>query len=107
MAEPVTVVALVHPVPGKARECAEAFRGIAQDVHDEPGCELYAVHIAQDESLVVMIERWSSQEELQAHIDGPTLKKLAVLSEGLRSAPSDVIRLTPVPMGDPAKGVVG
>lgn len=107
MAEPLTVVAIVHPAPGKGSEVAETYREVADEIHAEPGCELYAVHPSQDEQTVVVIERWTTLADLEAHLDGPAIARLTELNQGLRAAPSQVIKLDPIPMGDPAKGVLG
>jgi len=44
----------------------DALRPAIVAVHEEPGCELYAIHEAADGSLV-MIEKGESVELLDAH----------------------------------------
>ena len=64
----VVVTAIFYPKPGKKQELAEAMhRGIAA-VHGENGCELYAIHDAED-GTITMIEKWSSVEALDTHGD--------------------------------------
>lgn len=107
MAEPFTVVALVHPRPGKARAVIDTYREITPLVHQEHGCQLYAVHLSQDEQTVVVIERWATHADLQAHNDGLAIARLQRLSEGLREAPTDIILLDAVPLGEATKGMIG
>jgi len=104
MPDAVTVVALIHVVPGKVRDQLEAFREVSPLVHREQGCELYAAHVAEDGETVVMIERWSSRADLEAHLAGAAIARLSELSSGLRSAPTDMYLLDPVPLGDDGKG---
>src|SRR5699024_8731971 len=71
----VVVTAVFHPKPGKQQELAEAMRRGIAAVHTEDGCELYAIHDAED-GTITMIEKWSSAEALDAHGDGDEVKIL-------------------------------
>jgi len=102
----VTVVAKFNPLPGHGQRIIEAFREIAPLVHDEPGCELYAAHLERDGDVVVMVERWSSQAELDGHANGEPLRRLNELTARLVARPYDVWFLDPVALGDPSKGLI-
>ncbi len=106
MSAAVTVVAVIHVRPGMGPAQLEAFREVSPLVHEEPGCELYAAHVAEDGDTVVMVERWSTRADLEAHLAGPAIARLGQLSSGLRSAPTDMYLLSPVPLGDPRKGAL-
>lgn len=101
----VIVTAVFHPKDGRKAELAQAMhRGIAA-VHEEPGCELYAIHDAED-GTITMIEKWTSAEELDAHGAGSAV---AVLNEDIAdliSAPTEVTRMTPLPAGTEAQGAL-
>ena len=71
-------------------------------VHDEDGCELYALHQAQDR--LVMIEKWASPEALATHSRGAALAALNPKLAGKVTGPPEVIVLHAVPAGDPPKG---
>lgn len=107
MAEPFNVVAIIHPLPGKGPEIIEAFRQVAPLVHEEKGCELYALQLTQDEQKVIVIERWTTHEDLDAHSQGAPIQLLNELTGHLRAAPTDVILTDGIPMGDPVKGAIG
>lgn len=100
----VTVVAVLQAKPGMADRVIEAFAQVSPLVHNESGCELYAAHREHDGDSIVMIERWTSLEELQAHADGDPLRRLNELTEDILVKPYDVWFLEPVILGDPMKG---
>jgi len=101
--DPVVVTAVFHPNPESRDAVLEAFRVAIPRVHDEPGCELYAITDAPDGS-IVMIEKWSTVAELDAHGDSPAVTELVAALAGLLERPVEVTRLVPIPVGDPAKG---
>ncbi len=101
----ILVVATISPKPGRADAVREAFTAAIPQVHEEPGCELYALH--EDGYGFVMIERWATQEDLKAHGAGETFNQL---TEGVKedlTEPLGVRLLSGVPAGDPAKGALG
>lgn len=106
MAEPFTLVATVHPAPGQAKAALESYREVTPLVHQEQGCELYAVHLSQDGETIVVIERWTTHADLRAHNEGAAIARLQQLSGGLLAAPTDILLLDEVPLGDPTKGTL-
>ena len=100
----VVVVATLTPKPDHVDAVREALLAAVPKVHDEPGCELYAVHEGRGE--FVMVERWESPEALKVHGAAEALTTLGgQLAGKLVGAPA-VTRLTAVPAGDPVKGAV-
>lgn len=102
----VTVVAKFNPKPGRGSQIIDAFRLVSPLVHQESGCELYAAHLEQDGDAVLMIERWASRADLDAHALGDPLRQLNALTADLVERPYDVWLLDPVPLGDTAKGTI-
>ncbi len=70
----VVVVATIVPKPEHRDEVIAAFRDTIEQVHDEDGCELYALHEAPDR--LIMVEKWSSQEALGVHSKSANLAAL-------------------------------
>lgn len=101
--DPVVVTAVFYPKPEHRAAVLDALRIAIPRVHEEPGCELYAITDAPDGS-IVMIEKWSTVAELDAHGDGEPVADLVADLAGLLERPVEVTRLVPVPIGDPAKG---
>jgi quinol monooxygenase YgiN len=100
----VVVVATITPKPGEEDAVREAFLAAVPAVHDEPGCELYALH--EGDGILVMVERWESTEALDTHGSAAALRSLGAALRGKLAAPLDVRRLTAVPAGDPGKGAL-
>jgi len=103
MTEAVVVLAVITPAPGRLDEVRRVLLELVPKVHEEPGCERYALHERQDGALV-MIERYASQQAFEAHGAGENLKALRSSLDGLLTGPFDVSVLTPLPAGDPEKG---
>lgn len=99
---PVVVVAKFTAKP----ESVDAVRAVCakavEEVHREPGCQLYALH--QTDHTFVFIEQWADTAALTTHAAAPALAGLlSGLSTHLTGAP-DITTLTAVPAGDPALG---
>lgn len=95
---PVVVIATLHAAPGRQREVIDALRTGLDDVHDEPGCELYALHAGAGDT-VVIIEKWASAEVLAAHAVGRPVAANDARLEGLLAAETSVVRLASIPHG--------
>ena len=101
----VVVVATITPQPDARDAVREAIVRAIPQVHAEPGCELYALHEA-DDGTFVMIERWASADALVAHSQGDALRAMGAELAGKVTGPSQVRRLSPVPAGDAGKGAL-
>ena len=99
----VIVVATLIPKPGRLREIIDAFEVVNGLVHDEPGCELYALH--SDGERVVMIERWTTVADLDAHGSSAAMDELARL-RGDSVASVEVLRLENLAFGQPDKATI-
>lgn len=75
------------------------------EVHQEPGCQLYAIHEAPN-GQIVMIEKWDSSELLDAHGDGAAVERLNASLEGLLEQPVEVSRLVPIAAGIAHRGLL-
>ncbi|WP_042370042.1 putative quinol monooxygenase [Streptacidiphilus neutrinimicus] len=98
----VVVTAVVHPKPGKVEEALAAYARHIDAVHAEPGCELYALHT--DGASIVVIEKWASRADLDAHAKGEVLARLGPELDALRERPADVTVLEQRPAGSDAAG---
>lgn len=101
----VVVTAVFYPKPGKKQELAEAMQRGIEAVHTEEGCELYAIHDAED-GTITMIEKWSSVEALETHSDSDQVKILRADIADLVEKPGLVTRMTPIPAGTEAQGLL-
>ena len=103
MSTPVVVTAYFRPKPGQHDQVVEVLRPSIAAVHEEPGCELYDIHDAPD-GTIVMIEKWSSVEDLDDHGSGEAVRAQTAALEGLLTSPVEVTRLVPLPAGTNEQG---
>lgn len=100
----VTVIAKITPQPKHRHAVKAALLETIPAVHDEPGCELYSLHEAQD--AFFMIEKWASPEALGVHGKAPALTGLGEKIGSLLAAPLEVNVASPVPAGDAELGAI-
>jgi quinol monooxygenase YgiN len=101
----VVVTAVFTPNEGASSQVAAALSPAIAEVHEEPGCELYAIHEAPN-GQIIMIEKWESAELLDAHGAGEPVKRLNASLEGLLRGPVEVTRLSPIPAGTAHQGML-
>jgi quinol monooxygenase YgiN len=98
------LVATIIPNPGQLDAVVEAIRDLVPAVHDEDGCELYALHKGKDR--VVFVEKWRDMAALGAHGQSDNIKALGERLAGLTSERVDVQVLEAIPIGG-SQGQVG
>lgn len=104
MSDPIVVLAVFTPAEGRTDELREALAAAIPAVHAEAGCELYAIHDGPG-GVVYMIEKWTTVEDLDRHGSGEAVAALGRAIDGL-SAPPEVLRMTPIPAGTEAQGLL-
>lgn len=104
---PVTVVALIKVKPGSEPAALEAIAPVIAQTHAEGGCVTYALQQSNtDPQQFVVVEKWASQADLDAHFQQPYMGALFTdLADHLAEPPA-IHFLTPVPVGDPVKGTL-
>lgn len=105
MSNPVIVTAYFYPKAETREQVLAALEPAITAVHDEEGCELYAIHDAPD-GTIVMLEKWTSAELLDAHGQGEPVAGLNAALDGLLERPTEVTRLVPLPLGQSDKGAL-
>jgi quinol monooxygenase YgiN len=98
------VVATIIPNPGQLDALEAALKEMVPAVHEEDGCELYALHRGKDR--IVFVEKWRDAEALQAHGSGRNTKALGEKLAGLVAGTSDIQVLEAVPTGSSEKGAI-
>ena len=99
----VVVVAVFTAADGRLDDLRAALVEAIPAVHEEEGCELYAIHDGPDQK-IWMLEKWSSVALLDAHGGGPAVARLQELTRGLTDAPPEVTRMFPIPAGTTEQG---
>lgn len=99
----VVVVAIARARAGSEETVLQMLTQMVEATHGEPGNVKYTLNRgAQDPSTFVMIERWASQQDLDAHFKQPHMAALGELGQYL-DAPATIIPVTPLGVGDAGK----
>ena len=99
---PVVVVATMTAKPESVETVRDACKQAIEAVHQEPGCDLYALHEAN--GTFVFVEQWADEDALKTHSTAPAIAALfGAVGEHLDGAP-DIKMLQPVVAGDADKG---
>ncbi|CAN7509764.1 putative quinol monooxygenase [Pseudarthrobacter oxydans] len=101
----IVVTAAFSPKEGALDQVVAALSPAISEVHQEPGCLLYAIHEAPDNQ-ILMIEKWESAALLDAHGQGEPVKRLNASLEGLLEKPVVVTRMVPIPAGTAQQGAL-
>ena len=100
------VVATFVAKPDRIDEIEKFAREVIVPSHSDAGCEKYALHRSvADPNTFVLVEKWASQEDLDAHFVQPHMANLGSLMEAL-AEPASIQFLEPFEAGDPAKGLL-
>ncbi|KQR01154.1 antibiotic biosynthesis monooxygenase [Arthrobacter sp. Leaf141] len=101
----IVVTAAFTPNEGFYQQVVDALAPAIAEVHQEPGCLLYAIHESPN-GQILMIEKWTSAALLDAHGAGEPVQRLNAALEGLLAKPVEVTRLVPIPVGTAAQGAL-
>jgi len=74
---PVVVVATMTVKPESVDAVRDILTRAVEEVHDEPGCQLYSLH--QSDETFVFVEQWADAEALKAHSTAPAVTKVKSL----------------------------
>lgn len=101
----VVVVATIHPLPEHREEIIALFEKTIARVHaEDKGCELYAMH--QDADTLVMIEKWTSAEALEAHSTSAAMNDMNPAVEGKLAERTQLRIYAPHPAGTEEQGAL-
>ncbi len=101
----IVVVGSLKARPGKEDEAREALAGLLAPTHAEDGCILYALHQgAADKTRFSFVERWESQEKLDAHLGSDHIAAVLARAGELLSEPPDIVVYDALPQGEERKG---
>jgi quinol monooxygenase YgiN len=89
MTTPCIVIATFTPLEGKTDDVIAALEDVIPDVHQETGCELYALH-QEVTGHLVLVEKWASRELWQIHTGANTVTRIQAGLAGLLQGEVDV-----------------
>jgi quinol monooxygenase YgiN len=84
------VVAVLTAKPGSEKVVSDALSALVDSSRTEAGCASYQLFVsAGDPATFITVENWSSQEDLEAHLQGPHVRQaLAAAGDHLANAPA-------------------
>ncbi len=101
----VVVVGSFTANAGKESELAAAFEALVAPTHQEEGCILYALNQGTDDRRrFAFIERWTSRENLDAHLNSPHVKAILERADELWGGNGEIVVYEEIPAGETAKG---
>src|ERR1700747_1379636 len=92
---PVVVVATMTVTPESVDTARDILTGAVEEVHGEPGCQLYSLH--QTGETFVFIEQWADEEALKTHMTAPAITKMFTAVGEHLAGPPAIKKLQPVP----------
>ena len=101
----IVVVGSMRAKPGKEEETRDALSALVVPTHAEDGCVLYSLHQgAADPSRFAFVERWESQDKLDAHLGSDHIATVLAQADALLAEPPDIVVYEARAQGDPGKG---
>ncbi|MBA2691244.1 MAG: antibiotic biosynthesis monooxygenase [Rubrobacter sp.] len=102
----VTVVARVKAKSGMEERLAEAMGRLLEGSRSDAGCVNYDLHRGlEDPSVFVIYENWTSERELDEHLDQPHLHEFVGKLEDLAEGEIEITRLEMI--SSPTPGTAG
>lgn len=91
---PLSIIATIVAHPEHREMVTQALTAMLAPTRAEAGCQQYDLHVDQaDPNRLVMIERWTDDAALDAHIATPHMARLkAVIAD--KTSGIDIQRLT-------------
>ncbi|MCB0857468.1 MAG: antibiotic biosynthesis monooxygenase [Solirubrobacterales bacterium] len=103
----IVVVAILTVKEGMSDRALEVFRPVIEATHQEPGCVSYALHRDNsDPDRLVLVEKWLSQDDLDAHFQQPHMAEMGSLAGELLAEPPLIVFSSAIPVGEPDKGLI-
>lgn len=91
------VVALIKAKPGSEQIVSDALSALVAPTQAEEGCISYTLHVsAADPTTFVTIERWRSQDDLDAHMKTPHIAETFKVAGDHLAEPPSIHPLAPV-----------
>ena len=97
------VVAIFTPKSEHRDEIRSLLLRITPIVHDEPGCELYAMH-EDVEGRFIFVETWTTRDDWTDHVDRQTVKDILTGVEGKLIGEIQVFEMHHLSTGSSGKG---
>jgi len=93
----VNLLVFIEVMPGKRNEQIEAYKALKPLVEAEPGCLRYELLAdSNDDNKFILVEKWASQEALDAHDNSEHMVAADAHSPTFRTGPARVQKASAV-----------
>jgi quinol monooxygenase YgiN len=101
----ILVVATIKIQDGKVDEAVAALTPVIEATHEEEGCLSYVLHQdVNDPNTLVFVERWASQDAINAHAQEPHMLKLFEIASDVGAEPPQITFCQSLEVGSSPKG---
>jgi quinol monooxygenase YgiN len=101
----ILVVATLKIQDGKVDEAVAALTPVIESTHEEEGCLSYVLHQdVNDPNTLVFVERWASQDAINAHAQQPQMLKLFEIASDVAAEPPQITFCESLEIGSSPKG---
>lgn len=97
MKEEISLVILIETKEGQRQKQIDAYKELAPIVLQETGCLQYELkEVEGNENQFILIEKWASKKDLNAHDITPHMVEADKLSSSFRNKPATVYMIKDV-----------
>jgi len=87
----IYVVATTHMKPEGREDFIKGHKACIAETRKEKGCIAYEGHLSiHDPNVYVVVERWETRDDLNAHGRAPHMKTWRALSAPLKASPTEI-----------------
>ncbi len=96
MSKPLYLIATIYPEQEHIEFLKKEFANLVTESYKESGCEMYDLVQGVNEDTWVMMEKWSSKEQWDAHMLTSHVKHINNIDQKYFQKPTELKFLNPV-----------
>jgi quinol monooxygenase YgiN len=96
MSSPLYLIATIYPAAQYQAEVLTALGALIAASREESGCEIYDLVRGDGEEVLVMMEKWSSKEQWDAHMTTDHVQNMRMLDKAFFTRETELRFLHPV-----------
>jgi quinol monooxygenase YgiN len=96
MSKPLYLIATIYPEQEHIEFLKKEFANLVTESYKESGCEMYDLVQGVNEDIWVMMEKWSSKEQWDAHMLTSHVKHINSIDQKYFKKPTELKFLNPV-----------
>ena len=96
MSKPLYLIATIYPEQEHIEFLKKEFANLVTESYKESGCEMYDLVQGVNEDTWIMMEKWSSKEQCDAHMLTSHVKHINSIDQKYFKKPTELKFLNPV-----------